>query len=115
MRNAARRAAQGRTFPAEKEDSMRALSSIGRAAVATACAAALPAVVAAQAGAPATRLSLDEAVRMAIARNQALQAQRLSIDAARADEVTAGLKPNIGVSFEADGFPTFSPHQFTWD
>jgi cobalt-zinc-cadmium efflux system outer membrane protein len=94
---------------------MRALSTIGRTAFTLALAAALPAVVAAQAGAPVTRLSLDEAVRMAVARNQALQAQRLSIDAARADEITAGLKPNLGVSVGAEGFPTFSPRQVTWD
>ena len=94
---------------------MRALSSIGRTAFALVVAAALPALVQAQPAAPVSRLSLDEAVRMAVARNQALQAQRLSIDAARADEITAALKPNLGVSFGAEGFPTFSPRQFTWD
>jgi cobalt-zinc-cadmium efflux system outer membrane protein len=67
-----------------------------------------------QTGAPVTRLTLDEAVRMAVARNQALQAQRLEVDASRADEITAGLKPNIGLSFGADGFTPFSPRQITW-
>lgn len=94
---------------------MRALSPIGRHAVAVALVAALPAAAAAQTGAPITRLSLDEAVRMAVARNQALQAQRMAVDAARADEITAGLKPNISVSFSADGFTPFSPRQITWD
>lgn len=94
---------------------MRALSPIGRRAIAVALAAALPAAVAAQAGAPVTRLSLDEAVRMAVARNQAMQAQRMAVDAARADEITAGLKPNLSVSFNADGFTPFSPRQITWD
>lgn len=64
---------------------------------------------------PITRVSLDQAVQMAVARNQALEAQRLAVDAARADEITAGLKPNIGVSFSADGFTPFSPRQINWD
>ncbi len=94
---------------------MRALSPVGRLSIAVALAAVLPAAVAAQAGAPVTRLSLAEAVRMAVARNQALQAQRMAVDAARADEITAALKPNIGVSFSADGLTPFSPRHITWD
>jgi outer membrane protein, heavy metal efflux system len=62
-----------------------------------------------------TRVTLQQAVQMAVARNQALQAQRLAVEAVRADEVTAGLKPNIGVSFSADGFTPFSPRQINWD
>jgi cobalt-zinc-cadmium efflux system outer membrane protein len=62
-----------------------------------------------------TRVTLQEAVQMAVARNQALQAQRMAVDASRADEITAGLKPNLGLSFSADGFPPFSPHQINWD
>ena len=78
--------------------------------------AMLAAPAAGQTGAPPiTRVSLDQAVQMAVARNQALQAQRLAVDAARADETTAGLKPNIGVSFSADGFTPFSPRQINWD
>jgi cobalt-zinc-cadmium efflux system outer membrane protein len=64
---------------------------------------------------PVTRLSLAEAVNMAVARNQALQAQRAAVEAARADEITAGLKPNLSVSFNADGFTPFSPRQINWD
>ena len=69
----------------------------------------------AQTSPPITRLSLQEAVNMAVARNQALQAQRLAVDAARADEITAGLKPNLSLSFGADGFTPFSPRQINWD
>ena len=48
--------------------------------------AMLAAPAAGQTGAPPiTRVSLDQAVQMAVARNQALQAQRLAVDAARAD------------------------------
>src|SRR5881409_827909 len=53
---------------------------------------------------PVRRVTMEEAVRLAIARNQALQAQRLEIDAAKADETTAALKPNPSFSFDADGF-----------
>ena len=85
------------------------------------CAVAVPAVLlassvaTAQTPVPVTRVSLQEAVQLAVARNQALQAQRMAVEAARADEITAGLKPNIGVSFSADGFTPFSPRQINWD
>ena len=52
---------------------------------------------------------------MALDRNQAIRAQRLAIEASRADQITAGLKPNLGVSFGADGFPPFAPKQINWD
>ena len=104
---------------------MRAFASaLGRSAAAFALAAALPTSAAAQAGPPTTtaqtgppitRVSLDEAVRLALARNQAMHAQRMAVDAARADEITAGLKPNISMTFGADGFTPFSPRQITWD
>jgi cobalt-zinc-cadmium efflux system outer membrane protein len=56
-------------------------------------------------------LSLDDAVRLALAHNQALLAQRLSIDISKADEVTAGLKPNPNVALGFDGIPV-APSQF---
>jgi cobalt-zinc-cadmium efflux system outer membrane protein len=64
---------------------------------------------------PPMRVSLDDAIRLALNRNQALRAQRLAIDASRADQITAGLKPNPGVSFGVDGFPVFSPRQINGD
>ena len=60
------------------------------------------------------RVALDDAIRMALDRNQAIRAQRLAIEASRADQITAGLKPNLGVSFGADGFPPFAPKQINW-
>lgn len=74
-----------------------------------------PAAAMAQTAAPVARLTLDQAEQMAVARNQALQAQRLAVDASKADEITAGLKPNLGFSFSADGFTPFSPRQINWD
>jgi cobalt-zinc-cadmium efflux system outer membrane protein len=59
-------------------------------------------------------LSLDEAVRLALAHNQAILAQRLSIDISKADEVTAGLKPNPTLSLHVDGLTVFSPKQLNW-
>jgi cobalt-zinc-cadmium efflux system outer membrane protein len=85
------------------------------------CAAAViagvlwPGAADAQTAAPVARLTMDEAVRLAIARNQTLEAQRLGIDASKADEVTAGLKPNPSLSFSVSGFPVFSPNQFNAD
>jgi cobalt-zinc-cadmium efflux system outer membrane protein len=78
-------------------------------------ASSLPLVASAQVAAPLTRLSMDDAERLALARNQALQAQRLTVAASKADEITAALKPNLGVSFAADGLETFSPRQMTPD
>jgi len=78
-------------------------------------AALLPAAAVAQTGPPVARVSLDDAIRLALNRNQAMQAQRMAIDAAKADQITAGLKPNLGVSFGADGFTAFSPRTITWN
>jgi cobalt-zinc-cadmium efflux system outer membrane protein len=57
-------------------------------------------------------LPLDEAVRLALAHNQALLAQRLSIDISKADEITAGLKPNPNLALGFAGVPV-APSQFT--
>jgi cobalt-zinc-cadmium efflux system outer membrane protein len=59
-------------------------------------------------------LSMADAVRLAIERNQALRAQRLTIDESKADEITAALKPNLNVTFGAAGLSVFSPSQFTF-
>jgi cobalt-zinc-cadmium efflux system outer membrane protein len=59
-------------------------------------------------GAP---LSLDDAVRIALANNQAIRAQRLGIDISKADEITAGLKPNPSLALGFDGVPV-APSQF---
>ncbi|HEY3884993.1 MAG TPA: hypothetical protein VGL62_07290, partial [Vicinamibacterales bacterium] len=68
---------------------MRALFRWKRCAVAAAAICGVsPGVAAGQAVAPAARLTMDQAVQMAVARNQALQAQRLAVDASKQDEVT---------------------------
>ncbi len=72
--------------------------------------------VAAQAppGAPVAVLSMDDAVRLALDRNQTLRAERLTIDQSKADEITAALKPNINASFNAEQLSVFSPSQFSF-
>jgi cobalt-zinc-cadmium efflux system outer membrane protein len=56
-------------------------------------------------------LSMEEAVRLALANNQGLLAQRLGIDISKADEITAGLKPNPNLALGFDGIPV-APSQF---
>ena len=77
------------------------------------CAVAAPRAAAAQTTTPITRLTMDEAVRLAVDRNQDLRAQRLTIDMAKADETTAALRPKINFSLDAGGIPVFSPSQLT--
>ena len=62
---------------------------------------------------PITRVSMDDAVRLTLGFNQALRAQRLTIDMAKADETTAEQRPKFNVTFGAEGFPTFSQRQLT--
>ena len=65
--------------------------------------------------APLARVSFADAVRLTVERNQNLRAQRLTIDQAKADETTAGLKPNPGLFVGADGLTPFSPSHLTGD
>jgi len=64
--------------------------------------------------APLAQISLPYAVRLAFERNQTLRAQRLTIDAAKADILTAAVRPNPAVSFTAAGLSAFSPSQLTF-
>ena len=86
----------------------------------TACVLLVPAAAAtaqpAQGAAlPAARVSMDDAVRLALEHNHLLRVQRLNFDISKADEVTAGLKPNPVVTSTNASFPVFSPSQLTWD
>jgi outer membrane protein, heavy metal efflux system len=63
---------------------------------------------------PVSSLTLEQAVQLALQRNQALRAQRLGIDQSRANEVTAGLKPNPVFTSLNQDFPVFQPGQLTW-
>jgi cobalt-zinc-cadmium efflux system outer membrane protein len=70
----------------------------------------------AQATAPAPPpLTLEEATRLAVEHNQSLRAQRLTIEQARANEVTAALKPNPVFTNLNEDFQVFSPSNLTLD
>jgi cobalt-zinc-cadmium efflux system outer membrane protein len=99
---------------------MRGVLSHRRRAVIAAIVAAVPMCARAQTvqpvlGQPLTQLSMDEAVRLAVLRNQTLQAQRFTIDQAKADETTANLKPNINVQLGVAGFTPFTPSSINSD
>ncbi len=58
---------------------------------------------------PPKLISKDDSVRIALAYNQSLRAQRLNIDESKAEEVTALLKPNPTFGTLIDSVPIFSP------
>jgi cobalt-zinc-cadmium efflux system outer membrane protein len=80
-------------------------------AVATTAAAQTPAPL----PAPSARVSMSDAVRLALEHNHQLRAQRLNVDVSKADEITAALKPNPVVTSTNASFPVFSPSQLTRD
>jgi outer membrane protein, heavy metal efflux system len=54
-------------------------------------------------------------VRIALAYNQSLRAQRLNIDQNRAEEITAALKPNPTFTTLVDTIPLFSPQMIRFN
>ncbi|HXR33855.1 MAG TPA: TolC family protein [Verrucomicrobiae bacterium] len=63
----------------------------------------------------AARISLDDAIRMALQHNHALQALRSTIQQSLAEEVTANLRPNPTLGVDAQFLPIFQPNQFSSD
>ncbi len=99
---------------------MRAWSSMKRCVGAMLVASAVPVAAAAQAVAvqplPSTRISMGDAVRLALEHNHLLRAQRLNVDLSKADEITAALKPNPVFTSTNENFPIFAPPDlFSWD
>jgi cobalt-zinc-cadmium efflux system outer membrane protein len=64
---------------------------------------------------PAMRITLDEAIRLALQHNHALQAARSTILQSQAQEITANLRPNPVLSWDAQFLPIFQPSQFSGD
>ena len=64
---------------------------------------------------PAMRITLDEAIRLALQHNHALLAARTTILQNQALETTANLRPNPTLSWDAQFLPIFQPNQFTAD
>jgi cobalt-zinc-cadmium efflux system outer membrane protein len=75
--------------------------------------AATPAQAAATQPSPG-RISLDDAIRLALQRNHALQALRTTIQQSLAEEITANLRPNPTLGLDAQFLP-FQPTQITSD
>jgi outer membrane protein, heavy metal efflux system len=63
--------------------------------------------------AAAARISLDDAIRMALQHNHALQALRSTIQQSMAEEITANLRPNPTLGLDAQYLPIFQPSQFS--
>jgi outer membrane protein, heavy metal efflux system len=61
----------------------------------------------------ATRVTLDDAIRLALLHNHALQAMRSTIQESQAEEVTANLRPNPTLGLDAQYLPIFQPNQFS--
>ena len=59
------------------------------------------------------RISLDEAIRLALQHNHALLAARTSILQNQAQEITANLRPNPTLSWDTQFLPIFQPQNFT--
>jgi outer membrane protein, heavy metal efflux system len=82
---------------------------------------AVPAPVASPLPAPAApqsasaRITLEEAIRLALQHNHALQAARTTILQNQALETTANLRPNPVLSWDAQFLPIFQPSKFTAD
>jgi outer membrane protein, heavy metal efflux system len=68
-----------------------------------------PAATPGQAAAEPSRLTLDEAIRMALEHNQSLLATRTTLEQSRAQETTAGLRPNPVLSGSWQSPPFFHP------
>ena len=69
----------------------------------------------AAAPAPTARITLDEAIRLALQHNHALQAARSTILQSQALETTANLRPNPVLTLDAQFLPIFQPSQFSAD
>jgi cobalt-zinc-cadmium efflux system outer membrane protein len=71
-----------------------------------------PAVAPAPAPDAPTKINMDQAIRLAIQHNHALQATRTTIQQNEAQEVTANLRPNPNLSWDSQFFPLFNPSEF---
>ena len=64
---------------------------------------------------PAARISIEEAIRLALQHNHAVQAARSTILQSQAQEITANLRPNPVLNWDAQFLPLFQPSNFTRD
>jgi outer membrane protein, heavy metal efflux system len=71
----------------------------------------LPPVSSAQTNGP-VRISLDQAIQMALTHNHALLAARTTILQSQAQEITAGIRPNPVIAADYQFIPAFTPSYF---
>ncbi|MBZ5511260.1 MAG: TolC family protein [Acidobacteriia bacterium] len=62
-----------------------------------------------------SRITLDEAIDLALKNSPSLKAARSNIDQSKAQEVTAGLRPNPTLSWDSQYIPFFTPSLFSKD
>jgi len=74
-----------------------------------------PTAALAQPVTPAARVSMADAVRLALEHNHSLRAQRLNVDISKADEITAALKPNPVFTSTNENFPFAPAPLFSFD
>jgi outer membrane protein, heavy metal efflux system len=63
----------------------------------------------------APHISLDDAIRLALQHNHALQALRSTIQQSLAEEITANLRPNPTLGLDAQFVPIFQPNKLDAD
>ena len=63
----------------------------------------------------AVRITMDQAIQMALQHNHNLKAARTTIQQDEALEITANLRPNPVLTADAQFLPIFQPNQFTAD
>jgi cobalt-zinc-cadmium efflux system outer membrane protein len=78
------------------------------------CALAIVCPVAARAQNP-VRITLDDAIQLALAHSPSLKAARSQIQQSQAQEITANLRPNPILSWDSQFLPLFQPSQFSAD
>ena len=64
---------------------------------------------------PTERVTLEDAIRLALEHNHALEAMRKTILQSQAQETTANLRPNPVLSWDAQFLPIFEPSKFNAD
>ena len=61
------------------------------------------------------RITLDEAIQMALEHNHNLKAARTTVQQSEAMEITANLRPNPALTLDAQFLPIFQPDRFSAD
>src|SRR5579872_524615 len=60
-----------------------------------------------------TKITLDEAIKLALENSPSSRAQRTLIDQSKSQEITANLRPNPLLSWDSQFIPFFNPNLFS--